>query len=661
MQRDIRATDLYGEAEGLYERLRQPGTGQISDAAEACASPDGKHAVFAGTLVEKLEGAARTRICQIDLASGATRVLSFGPNTDRLPKYSPDGRHVAFLSDRHKAGDYQLYLLDPVSGASRSMPRVEGWVEYLHWSPDGTRILLGVAGYGADISGGQGAVSSKRLAEDVPSWMPAVETGDESYRWRRVWVYELAADRVRQVGHGRSNIWEAVWCGNETVAAVVSTGPGEGLWYTARLALVSLDTGAIREIYTPKDQVGWPAAAPSGKHLAFVEAVCSDRWIVAGDLRLIEMASGKPRHLDTHGVDITYTEWRSDHELLVAGHRGFETVIGLYRITSGDFTEIWRSEDLACSGRYIEVSGLGELGDCVLVGEGYVRAPEIGTIRQGAYRTVKSFDLGYSNDAKAIETIERVSWKAPDGLEIQGWLLRPKGQPPYPLVMYIHGGPVWHWHPIWLGRPRTAPVLMLVQHGYGVFFPNPRGSAGRGQAFAREVLGEMGGTDTYDYLSGLDHLVAQGIADPRRLGVTGISYGGYMTSWLITQDSRFAAAVSVAPVTNHVTHHLISNIPHFVALFLADSFTNPDGRYFQRSPIMHAHKAKTPTLSICGALDRCTPPEEALQFHNALLEKGTQSVLVTYPEEGHDVQKWPAAMDYAARLVGWFLEHMPPT
>ena len=126
----------------------------------------------------------------------------------------------------------------------------------------------------------------------------------------------------------------------------------------------------------------------------------------------------------------------------------------------------------------------------------------------------------------------------------------------------------------------------------------------------------------------------QGIADPRRLGVTGVSYGGFMTSWLITQDSRFAAAVPVAPVTNQVTEHLIGNIPHFVTKFLADKYANPGGKYFERSPIMHVHKAKTPTLNICGARDRCTPPEEAVQFHNALLENGVNSALLTYPEEG---------------------------
>jgi dipeptidyl aminopeptidase/acylaminoacyl peptidase len=657
MNKDIRDTALYREAEDLFKAIRQPSTGQISDAAEVHASPDGRQALFSGTLMDKLEGTPPTRICRVDLASGETRVLTFGPNTDRSPKYSPDGRQVAFLSDRVKAGDFQLYLLDPVSGAARATPKVEGWVEYLHWSPDGKRILLGVAGHGADIAGGQGAVTSQQVEQALPSWMPTVETGEESYRWRRAWVYEPATNSVRQVSGEKTNVWEAVWCGNDSLAAVVSEGPGEGLWYSATLHLIDLKRGQTLEIYRPKDQLGWPAASPSGRHLAVVDALCSDRWIVAGNLILIEPASDSARVVDTQGVDITYTEWRSDRTLLFAGHRGFETVVGLYDVGSAKYAQVWASDETSTGGRYASVSGLNDKGDCMLVGESFTRSPEIAAIRAGDYRTVRAFAPEYAEYAKAIAAIDRVTWEAPDGLPIQGWLLKPQGKGPYPLILHVHGGPVWQWRPYWLARMGVW-VLMMVKRGYAVLFSNPRGSSGRGQEFVRYVLGEMGGAETQDHLSGIDHLVKTGIADPKRLGVTGGSHGGFMTSWLITQDARFAAAVPVAPVTNFVSEHLISNIPHFVTLFLNDRLENPDGKYFTRSPIMHAHKAKAPTLNICGALDRCTPPSEAMQFHNALLENGVKSVLLTYPEEGHGIRKFPAAIDYAARVVGWFEDHL---
>jgi dipeptidyl aminopeptidase/acylaminoacyl peptidase len=167
----------------------------------------------------------------------------------------------------------------------------------------------------------------------------------------------------------------------------------------------------------------------------------------------------------------------------------------------------------------------------------------------------------------------------------------------------------------------------------------------------------MGGADTHDYLSGVDHLVRTGVADPGNLFVTGGSYGGFMSSWLVTQDTRFAAAVPVAPVTNWFSEHLVCHIPYFCTLFLKDELTNPSGKYFSRSPALQARNVKTPTLSIAGALDRNTPPTQAVEFHHALLENGVESVLAIYPCEGHGVRAYPAIIDFSARVVDWFERH----
>ncbi|WP_231703017.1 alpha/beta hydrolase family protein [Tsukamurella asaccharolytica] len=169
----------------------------------------------------------------------------------------------------------------------------------------------------------------------------------------------------------------------------------------------------------------------------------------------------------------------------------------------------------------------------------------------------------------------------------------------------------------------------------------------------------MGGSDTHDYLSGIDALVAAGVADPDRVGVTGASYGGYISSWLITQDQRFAAAVPMAPVTNWYSQHLTSNIPFFDRIFLGDDPYAAGGRYHGRSPVMFAHRVRTPTLQTTGLEDRCTPPGQATEFHNALLEAGVPSVCVTYPTEGHGIKGLPALVDQCTRMLDWFDRHMP--
>ena len=254
--------------------------------------------------------------------------------------------------------------------------------------------------------------------------------------------------------------------------------------------------------------------------------------------------------------------------------------------------------------------------------------------------------------------MERVSWRSADGLAIDGWLLRPHGPPPYPLILNIHGGPVQYWRPAILVR-KLLHVPILLKRGFAIFLPNPRGSSGRGAAFSQRVIGDLGGGDAQDLTSGLDALIERGLACPGRIGVTGVSYGGFMTAWLMTQSDRFAAAVPVSPHTNQITAQLLSNVGQFMAHLLSDDMSDPNGRYFERSPVLQVRKPLAPTLNICGGMDRITPPEEAVQLHAALIEAGTRSVLVSYPEEGHGIRRLPAALDCAARISAWFIEHVP--
>ncbi len=653
MNGDLRETAGYREAYSLYEALKQPGAGRISDASEVHVSPDSRYAAFTGTVAESFDGPLATRVCVTDLESAATRVVTSGPGSDRLPRFSPDGRLLAFLSDRHRAGDHQLYCLDRADDSVRACATVDGCVEYVGWSPDGTRMLLGVAGRDADTASTEGAVRRAGPRTARPSWMPVTEYGDRGEDQRTVWIYDVEADRATKVEATRT-VWEAAWIGDKAVLAVASERPGEGHWYTARLYRVDLDSGAWTELYAPRDQLGMPAASPSGSRLAVIEAVCSDRRLVAGDLLVAETGSGRFRRVDTRGVDVTCAVWSSERSLLLAGQRDFETVVGVYDTDADQFVERWTSREICAAPPFLAVAPLSASGDCVLVGEGFVRAPELAVIRGSRYRAIVSFDQGYRNETGVIGGVEQVCWGAPDGIEIHGWLLRPRQAGPHPVVMNVHGGPVTSWRPMSLGRQRTVPLLLALKHGYAVFLPNPRGSAGRGSGFARRVLGDLGGADTHDYLAGIDQLVDTGRADPRRLGVMGTSYGGFMTVWLTTQDPRFAAAIPVAPVTNRVSQRYLSSLPQFVDLFLADRPGNLDGRYVTRSPIMYASSIRTPTLAICGGLDRCTPPDQAGQLYHALRENGVDAGLVVYPEEGHGVRSFPAAIDYAARVVGWF-------
>ena len=201
-------------------------------------------------------------------------------------------------------------------------------------------------------------------------------------------------------------------------------------------------------------------------------------------------------------------------------------------------------------------------------------------------------------------------------------------------------------------------TALLLSRGYAVFCPNPRGSGGRGRAFTDMVVGDMGGADAHDVLSGIDHLVELGLADPDRIGVFGGSYGGFMSAWLPAIDERFKAAVSISPVTDWVSQHFTSSLAEWDASFVGGAPTDP-GTFSRFSPVMRHGQLSTPTLLTAGANDRATPPGQAIEFWQALRLQDVPAELVIYPQEGHGVGTYPAVLDFNARLVAWFDRYLP--
>ncbi|MEZ5783839.1 MAG: prolyl oligopeptidase family serine peptidase [Rhizobiaceae bacterium] len=306
--------------------------------------------------------------------------------------------------------------------------------------------------------------------------------------------------------------------------------------------MIDAKSGSTRTLHTPPDQMGVPRGAPDGKHIAVIRAFCSDRGLVTGELTLLDLRTGNVSPIPTDEIDITSIEWRSATRLHLAGLRGHETVVVDYDLTTNELTEIWSSEKFTC-GEWVPVAfPLADTGS-LIVAESYARAPFIGKACAGELHEIAS--LAAPNCPHAMTgrgVMEPVSWTASDGWEIQGWLLRPEdADGATPLLVDVHGGPVSAHRNRWMARTRAAPLL--VSNGWSVLFPNPRGSTGRGDAFARAVKGDMGGADVDDILSGIDMLVEKGWVDTSRVAVTGTSYGGFMSAWLPTRTDRFAAAI----------------------------------------------------------------------------------------------------------------------
>ena len=654
MDRDLRTSPLYQEVEEHFRKVFEPGFGRVTDASDPRPSPDGRWVAFTGSVWEKLEGTPKTRICLAPADGGAHRTITAGPEHDAGPRWSPDGGRLSFLSDRREKGRMRLYALDAEAlGEAEELPEVEGTIEHHAWSPDGRRILVLAAGLHADTAGadGSGALESER---DLPDWTPKVDSWEDPLVWRQLWVIEPASGEVRRLSRDGLNVWEADWCGDGAVIAVASEDPGESSWYRAPLVLIDVTTGADRVLATSEVQFGIPSGSRDGTRVAAVEAPCSDRGLVSGRGVIVDVESGERRAVEIDDADVTWLEWRANGSLAYTALRRGDAVFGDIDPETGERTETWSTEE-AVGAWAPYAAPLGADG-FAFVRQGFDRPIEVAVVEGGTERTVVSFaHEGHDHARSLVGGAERVTWAAPDGLEIDGYLLTPPGEGSHPLILWVHGGPVWSYQ---RSFPRPS-IAWLVSRGYAILLPNPRGSTGRGLAFLEAVIGDMGGADAGDDLAGVDAMVERGVADPERIGVTGGSYGGFMSCWLPVVDQRFKAAVAISPVTDFYSQHWNSNIGAWDAWFLGGDPEAGAAQYRDRSPVFLADRVTTPTLLTAGTEDRCTPPGQAIEFYRALRERGVPAEVAIYPGEGHGVRRFPAALDLVARTTAWFERFMP--
>ncbi|HZY98497.1 MAG TPA: prolyl oligopeptidase family serine peptidase [Candidatus Baltobacteraceae bacterium] len=629
-----------------FRRAHEPSLGRLRNAIALAPSPDGKRIVFSGRMLEKLEGTPHLALGVVDLAVGWPHNLDTLPGTASGAAWSGTGT-LAYVNGGAKV----------VVGAEALETGIDGIVEEIAWNADSKRLLVRIAGQGADASGAAGSGAMSNGTNGKPSWHPYVERSSDDEAWRRAYVIDAVTGNVLWLSPPGDNVWEAVWCGSDGIAAIVSDDPSESSWYSSSLVTYAIG-GKRRELLTPHEEIGVPAASPDGRYVTAIVACCSDRTIVAGDLVLFDTQSAELQPQPIHtGIDVTHAVWRDSARLLYVGIERMEVVAGEFDVLTGRMRELWRTSESAGSDWPLAWP-IGDADAFVTVVDSYGRYQRIVVVENGSERVL--CDLGHDGTdytAQVGGRAERVTWNGRDGIEIDGILVRPDGDGPYPLVVNVHGGPVFSFRNDWSMHYYYVPIF--AKYGYAVLNPNPRGSRGRGQDFARMVRGDMCGEDTHDILLGVEAMVERGIADPDRIAVTGRSYGGYMSSWLVTQTQRFAAAIPTSPVTNNFSHHWTANIPEFNRRFLKDDPYRTNGMYQGRSPVFFADRAKTPTLSMAGARDRCTPAGQATEFHRALAENGVACELVIYPEEGHHVDRLEAQADQITRMLDWLNRFMP--
>lgn len=654
MERDLRSSPEFAATLTLYEALLAPG-GHIFGGRALCGHESAGDVYFIGQSFDQgFEGGISSRLCRA--LRGSKAVERLNDRETRQIRLSADGGKlaVAVAGDDATADRIEIW----VDGSCRETATVAGRIEQIDWAADASKLLLVVAGTGADLAGIHGGFAQKQKL-DAPAWIPEVRSDTGSELWRTIWTWDGQSE-PRQLTAAPLNVWEASWCGAGRIAAIGSDHHSEGSWYRSVLTLIDARTGTAMTMHTPPDQLGFVRGAPDGHAVAFVSAFCSDRGIVYGQLCLLDPDSGAVRVLDSLGADVTSVEWRSPKVIHYAGLRGHETLTGDFDLAASSPKESWSSAALTHSDGVPTSYPIGK-DACLFTAEAYACAPFLAEAAAGEVRELASLAAPEAGRAMSpCGAMEPFSWTAPDGLEIQGWVVRPKhAEGPTPLLVEVHGGPISAHHNQWMVRTRAAPILASL--GWTILFPNPRGSTGRGDAFARAVKGDMGGADALDIVSGVDALIAKGWVDAARVAVAGSSYGGFMSAWLPTQSERFAAAIPMSPVGDWYSQHRTTQIPEFDEIMLDASPWSATGAYFERSPAFFRHRKPVPTLVMAGGLDRSTPPSQAEECYFAAVRSGSPAELVIYPNAGHSMRSYPEYLDSAARILRWLDHHVPGT
>jgi dipeptidyl aminopeptidase/acylaminoacyl peptidase len=586
----------------------------------------------------------------LDLKSRRSSVWAAAPARPSLPAWSPQGGSLAWVDSAGPRPRLCVACEAHVVPDAIELP--PGQVEWIGWAADAQQIVVLLAEPGSYDQSAASALVRGAAEEDDP------QVFRPGRAWRRLLRARLRTAAVASVAHDGWSVLEAAWTGQGPLAAIVADDPSGSGWYKSALARIDIDDGEVTLLARP---ARWylenVTLSPDGARAAVLEGWCSDAGLLSGEALVVEMDSGTVQRpwpgLDT----LTSIDFIDSTTLGWAAWSADGCLAGTARL-DGRVEPQWAGvEHLGDSIDKPSVMWLPDGAGFVGALQSFDAPPELVIVRGATPQPLTAHNEALGADRPRVRA-EALTWRGRDGLTIGGCLLMPLAmdRTPLPCVVLVHGGPTWAW-----GRfyTETWPSpLALVEAGFAVLLPNPRGSYGRGAAFAEAVIDDIGGEDLYDILCGLDHAVALGRIDGTRLAIAGLSYGGFMAAWAPTQSTRFRAAVAVSIVSDWPSSILTSETYDQDLVFLRGDPFAPDSRHHRRSPAFRPQIRPAPTLIFAGADDRCTPPSQGEELYHKMTREGVEAELVIYPREGHGLVERGHIIDAHARMVAWLRRHV---
>ena len=599
-------------------------------------SPDGSCIAF--VVAEPAKGDQRTsHIWLFETSTGTFRQITYSEKSESSPKWSPDGKTLAFLSNRDT--NQQIYLLAMAGGEAAPLTKGKRNISRFAWSYDGKQIA-----FVAPESKTEGEEKKEKDKDDA-------HVQDKDDKHARLWVIGVAEKTERPLTPASFAVSDLAWFPGGNVLAVVATDHPESDRNTERifgLDVLPTDPAKSRkQLLAPAGPFGNLAVSRTGNTLSFVGSRLDGPS--PHDLWLLPAGMPAAKNLTAMSLDraVFSYHWTKDDSLVLLAADGFARKLVRYGPTG-------TRQDLPIPDMMPSSFAISDGGALAFVGEDFTEPQEIWFAPVGQQpKPFPNFNKSFGEFA--VTKPELYKYKSFDGLEIEAALLKPAnhdGKSKLPLIALIHGGPTGAW------EASIEPWgQLLAARGYAVFYPNIRGSVGYGENFIESNRADWGGADYKDVLAGVDDLIAKGIADPNRLGIGGWSYGGFLSEWAITQTTRFKAAVSGAGMADLISEYGTEQHPSYDEWFWSVPYEKPEG-FLNHSPFVFIKNARTPTLILQGDADTTDPLGQSQELYRGLKRYGVETEFVIYPREPHGLREERHLVDRLNRVVDWFDKHM---
>jgi dipeptidyl aminopeptidase/acylaminoacyl peptidase len=636
--------------------------GQTKIPSEVAISPDG--AIVAWSV--RSHGSTQIHLSDVANPDPAKeKIVSTGSGatdcSSSNPKWSPDGESLGFVSDctakTDAKGQDQVFLWSKSTGEAKQLTHLTGNIDSLAWSRDGKSIgFLFV----------ENATRSAGALAAMKPWSGVI--GEDGVEIQRVGVVQVVTGDFAQVTPATLHVYEFNWSpDSKSLAFVAANPPGENNWWVAQLYTEDLATGHPKSILDTTKisgslhnlQIAVPRWSPNGKQIAFIGGIMSDQGSTGGDLYLIPSTGGEPKDVTPgRNASVAYFGWAGPEIIALAEHVGGSSHLTALDLATGkDIPQasVTFPESIGAGDLVMSVS-LSHEHTIALIRSSFERAPEVWA---GPLHDLKQITHLNDNLKPTWGKTENIEWTNGD-FKVQGWLLYPANYDPakkYPLLVDVHGGPSAAVTPRWPGVGYGGVPFSAL--GYFVFMPNPRGSYGQGEKFTQANVKDFGYGDLHDILAGMDVLEKRFPIDKNREGLTGWSYGGFMTMFGVTQTNRFRAAVAGAGISDWKSYYGENSIDQWMVPFFGKTVYDDADVYAKSSAIEYIKKVKTPTLVVVGDRDGECPAPQSFEFWHALRAEGVKTQLVIYPNEGHAFHDPAHRRDVLERALNWFETEMP--